>query len=78
MTNISLPHVMSNNPDFESEVRHMTIREIITDYLDRERNNVFCYADNWLMNSPKRGYEREFCEAQERAELLEELLRQLA
>lgn len=55
----------------------MTIKEIISDYLDRERNNMFCYSANYLMNSPKRGYEREFREAEERAELLEELLGQL-
>ena len=55
----------------------MTIKDLITDYLERERTNVFCYSANYLMNSPKKGYEREFREAEERAELLEELLRQL-
>lgn len=52
----------------------MTIRELITDYLDRERNNVFCYAADYLMNRPKKGYEKEFDEAEERCMLLEQLL----
>lgn len=52
----------------------MTTKELILEYLDRERNNVFCYSDNYMMDSPKKGYEREFSEAQERAELLENLL----
>jgi len=52
----------------------MTTRELLTDYLETERNNVFSYAANYLMTQPKRGYEREFSEARERAELLEDLL----
>lgn len=52
----------------------MTTKELILEYLDRERNNVFCYSGNYMMDSPKKGYEREFSEAHERAELLENLL----
>ena len=52
----------------------MTTRELLTDYLETERNNVFSYAATYLMTQPKRGYEREFSEARERAELLEDLL----
>lgn len=55
----------------------MTIKELITEYLEREKNNVFICAANYRMDSPKRGYEREFRNAQERVELLEELLEQL-
>lgn len=55
----------------------MTIKELISDYLENERQNMFCYASDYRMNSPKKGYEREFRAAQERAELLEELLEQL-
>ena len=56
----------------------MTTHDLLEDYLDRERNNVFCYAANYLMNSPKKGFEREFAEAQERVELLERLILDLA
>lgn len=56
----------------------MTTKDLLTEYLDRERNNVFCYSANYLMTTPKRGYEREFREAQERVELLEDLLRTFA
>lgn len=55
----------------------MTIKELISDYLDRERQNVFLCASDYRMNSPKPGCERYFREAQKRAELLEELLGQL-
>ena len=52
----------------------MTAKELLEDYLDQERNNVFCYAANYLMNSPRPGCERAFCAARERVTLLEELL----
>ena len=55
----------------------MTIKNLVTEYLEQERQNVFTYAANYTMTQPKKGYEREFAEAQERAELLEELLGQL-
>ncbi len=52
----------------------MTYKELLEEYLDRERNNVFCYSANYLMDTPKKGYEKEFAEAVERAELLEVLI----
>lgn len=52
----------------------MTIKELLSEYLEDERNNVFSYAADYRMTQPKRGYEREFSEARERAELLEDLL----
>ena len=53
----------------------MTIKDLLHDYLEQERNNVFCYSANYLMDTPKKGYEREFAEALERVTLLEDLLR---
>ena len=53
----------------------MTIKEMLNNYLEQERNNVFCYSANYLMDTPKKGYEQEFTEAVERVSLLEELLR---
>lgn len=52
----------------------MTARELLEDYLDREHNNVFCYSSNWMMDTPRKGYEREFADAEERCALLEALL----
>lgn len=52
----------------------MTCKELLEEYLDRERNNVFCYSANYLMDTPKKGYEKEFAEAVERVEMLETLI----
>lgn len=55
----------------------MTINELITNYLEDARNTVFLYASDYRMNSPRKGYESLFRAAQERVELLEDLLGQL-
>ena len=55
----------------------MTTKELLREYLDRELNNVFCYSANYLMDTPKKGYEREHREARERVELLEGILQQI-
>ena len=55
----------------------MNISDLLKEYLHQEENNVFCYAENYLMNTPKKGYDREFSEAQERVELLEDLLERI-
>ena len=52
----------------------MTYKELLEEYLDRERNNVFCYSANYLMDTPKKGYEKEFAEAVERVDMLETLI----
>lgn len=52
----------------------MTCKELLEEYLDRERNNVFCYSANYLMDTPKKGYEKEFAEAAERVDMLETLI----
>ncbi len=52
------------------------IHDLLSDYYDREMNNVFCYSANYLMNTPKRGYETEWNRATRNAEILEYLLRQ--
>lgn len=55
----------------------MTTIELLEDYLDRERHNVFCYSATYHMDSPKKGYEKEFEEAKERVQLLEQLISDL-
>ena len=52
----------------------MTCKELLEEYLDRERNNVFCYSANYMMDTPKKGYEKEFAEAVERVDMLETLI----
>lgn len=52
----------------------MTKKELLQKYYDMEMNNVFAYSANYLMDSSKKGYEREWQEAMERAELLEEIM----
>ena len=48
--------------------------DLLKEYYDREKNNVFAYSANYLMNSPKKGYEREFEAAVMKTELLEEMI----
>lgn len=55
----------------------MTTLDLLREYLDQECNNVLCYSSNYLMNTPKKGYEREHREARERVELLESILQHL-
>ena len=55
----------------------MNISDLLKEYLHQGKNNVFCYAGDYLMNTPKKGYDREFFEAQERVELLEDLLERI-
>ena len=52
----------------------MTTKELLEKYYEREMNNVFCYSATYLMDSPKKGYEREWCEACESAGILKELI----
>ena len=48
----------------------MQIQELFEDYLDMENNNLLCYSTNCLMDTPKKGYEREYEQVLERIELL--------
>jgi hypothetical protein len=50
-------------------------KELLEKYYDMEMNNVFAYSLNYLMSSPKKGYEREWWEAKERASQLLDLMR---
>ncbi len=52
----------------------MTRKELLEKYYDMEMNNVFCYSANYLMDSPKKGYDHEWREARERADFLKELI----
>ena len=52
----------------------MDTKELLTKYYEIEMNNVFCYSQNYLMDSPRKGYEREWHEAKDRAAALERLM----
>jgi len=40
-------------------------------------NNVFAYSANWLMTVPKKGYENEWEKARIKADILEEMIKEL-
>lgn len=52
----------------------MTRKELLEKYYDLEMNNVFCYSATYLMNSPKKGYEDEWLEARDSADILKEMI----
>lgn len=54
----------------------MTKIELLTGYYEKEMNNVFSYSANWLMTIPKKGYEKEWAEAKERSELLDQMIQE--
>lgn len=54
----------------------MTKIELLTEYYEKEMNNVFSYSANWLMTIPRKGYEKEWTEAKERSELLDQMLQE--
>lgn len=55
----------------------MSTKDLIAEYLEQERNNVFNYSANYRMDQPKKGYEREFRTAKERVILLEYLISEM-
>lgn len=54
----------------------MNKQELLQNYYDMEMNNVFAYSANYLMSIPKKGYEREWLEARERADALLNLMKE--
>lgn len=52
----------------------MNAIELLKEYLEREKHNVFCYSKTYTMDSPKRGYEKEFREANEKVDLLIDMI----
>ena len=55
----------------------MTTSELLTYYLESELDKVFDYSANRQQTQAKRGYEREFSEAKERAEILQNLIEEI-
>ena len=58
--------------------KKMTKLDLLNEYFDREMNTVFCYSANYLMTIPKKGYEQEWNQAKEKAEILEGMIKEAA
>lgn len=56
----------------------MTKQELLKEYYEREMNNVFVCSANYLMDFPKKGYEKEWREAKEKAELIMKLIEEVS
>lgn len=50
--------------------------DILKKLYDQAMNYVFSYSGNYLMNSPRKGYEKEWQEATEIADELETMLKE--
>ena len=55
----------------------MNRAELLKEYYNNEMNNVFAYSANWLMTVPKKGYENEWEKARIKADILEEMIKEL-
>lgn len=55
----------------------MTKQELLKKYYDEACHNLLCYSTNYLMDKPRKGYEKEWKETKVEVELLEEMMKQL-
>jgi len=55
----------------------MNRAELLKEYYNNEMNNVFAYSANWLMTVPKKGYENEWEKARIKADILDEMIKEL-
>ena len=55
----------------------MSKQELLKEYYDREMNVVFSLSNDYLMNTPRKGCEEEWKNAQERAALIEEMRKEI-
>ena len=54
----------------------MTREMILTNRLEMASHNLYCYSANYLMDTPKAGYEKEHTEAAAEVELLKAWLKE--
>lgn len=52
----------------------MSRKELLKSYYDNEMNVVFCLSNDYLMNTPRKGWEEEWKKAKEKADMLEEMM----
>ena len=50
--------------------------DILKKLYDQAMNYVFAYSSNYLMNSPRKGYEKEWQEANEIVDKLDDMLKE--
>lgn len=55
----------------------MTELELLNEYLEQELNKIHSYSEDYRMNTPKRGYEREFEDAEIKVYLLREIMKKM-
>lgn len=58
--------------------RIMKKKQILQNCYDMACHNLFCYSKNYLMDTPKEGYEKDWAQAQEECELLQEMIKEMA
>lgn len=54
----------------------MTRLDVLKRFYNEAMNEVFKMSANWLMDTPKPGYEKPWRDAQETAAILEELIKE--
>ncbi|PHJ38637.1 hypothetical protein P378_08715 [Desulforamulus profundi] len=54
----------------------MTRLDLFKKYHDMACHNLLCCSANYLMEKPKEGYKKEWNEARQEVEILEELIRE--
>jgi hypothetical protein len=54
----------------------MTRETILRNRLEMASHNLFCYSDNYLMNTPKAGYDTEHQDAAAEVEILQNWLKE--
>lgn len=59
------------------EVRKMDRLELLESYYEAEMNNLFFASAGYKMDYPKKGCERAWKQAKEKAELLKELIEEI-
>jgi len=51
--------------------------ELLKSYFDREMNVVFSLSSDYMMNTPRKGCEKEWNEAKENARILNEMIEEI-
>lgn len=50
--------------------------DLLTEFKDMLNHNLLCYSSNYLMNTPKKQYVKEWEKTQEKIKLVDELIEQ--
>ena len=55
----------------------MTELDLMNEYLTQELNNIHAYSADWYMKTPKKGYEKEFEDAEIKVDLIKSIMEKL-